>query len=256
VKTTGVDPAWCETRSRVDHRLRCARLGQRDAARDGYWKTSSGSSPAAAVVGAAALRLREAGLEDPRLVKAVLINSAQSFDSESAPHPLTRADGRGCGHDRWAAAHRPWPWGAHYDRSYGWGYVDPPRAAAEAAHARLDSLEGGETRCWRATLEPWDKLTLVWHRHAEVCRGCAEWPPLARLDLTLHPRGRPSQTLDRDTLRTPLDNVLQVSNGRGPRARPRRREVIVRVEHGGGGRETYALASPRPLRQLGRCPAP
>jgi hypothetical protein len=259
IRTTGVDPAWCETKCRGNRSLRCslcARLGRRDAAGDGHWKSSSGSSPAAAVVGAVALRLRQAGLEDPRLVKAVLINSAQTFDSASAPHPVTRANGRGCANDPWAASHGPWPWGAHYDRSYGWGYVDPPRALAEAAHARLDTIEEGEARCWRATLEPWDKLTLVWHRHAELCRGCGEWPALSRLDLVLRSKEQPARLLDRDAGRTALDNVLQVSNGRGREARPRAREVIVRVEHGGGGPETYALASPRPLQRLTRCPAP
>lgn len=259
VRTTGVDPAWCETKCRGNRNLRCAlcaRLGRRDAAGDGHWKRSSGSSPAAAVVGAVALRLRQAGLEDPRLVKAVLINSAQTFDSASAPHPATRANGRGCTNDPWAATHGPWPWGAHYDRSYGWGYVNPPRALAEATHARLDTIGEGEARCWRATLRPWDKLTLVWHRHAEVCRGCREWPALSRLDLVLLSETQPTRLLDRDTGRTSLDNVLQVSNGRGAQARPRVREVIVRVEHGGGGPEPYALASPRPLQRLTSCPAP
>ncbi len=259
VTTAGVDPGWCRTQCRDDGDTPCAfcrRLGHREAGREGYWKTNSGTSPAAAVVGAVALRLRQAGLADPRLVKSVLINSAQSWSSDGAPNPRTRGDARRCTDDPAASRHAPWPWGSRYDRSYGWGYVDPPRALAEAPHARLAAIDGGDAVCWQTTLDAYDKLTLVWHRHAEVCADCGDWPPLAQLDLSLHAAAAPWSPLDRDRARSAEDNVAQVSNGRGPDARPVPRPVIARVSSAAAnGRELFALASPRPLRRLDACPA-
>lgn len=260
VTTTGVDPAWCRTQCRDGSATPCAfcaRLGRPDGKRGGHWKTNSGTSPAAALVGGVALRLRQDGLRDPRLVKAVLINSAQAWDSGGVPHPATRGDGGGCAADTDAARHRPWSFGAHHDRSYGWGYVDPQRARADARHARLGAVAAGQAVCYRARLEPWDKLTLTWHRHAEVCADCDGWPALARLDLQLQTDDAASRLLDRDARRTALDNVIQVSNGRGPEARPRARSVVARVSSAAAqGAETYALASPRPLERLAQCPPP
>jgi len=259
VTTTGVDPAWCRTQCREDSATPCAfcsRLGHPEQARNGHWKTNSGTSPAAAIVGAVALRLHQNGLRDPRLVKAVLINSARAWDSGGAPHPATRANGRGCGTDTNAARHRPWDFGAHYDRSYGWGYVDPQRARAEARHATLGTVAAGEAVCYRTHLEPWQKLTLTWHRHARRCAGCDGYPALAPLDLELLTDGAAARLLDRDTERTAQDNVVQVSNGRGPGSRPRARVVIARVSSAAAqGGETYALASPRALERLPHCPS-
>jgi hypothetical protein len=258
--TTGVDPAWCRTQCRDNGTTSCAfcaRLGQQDAVRGAHWKTNSGTSPAAALVGGVALRLRQDGLRDPRLVKAVLINSAQAWDSGGASHPVTRGNGRGCTTDANAVRHRPWGFGAHYDRSYGWGYVDPQRALTEARHAALGSVAAGDSVCYRARLEPWEKLTLTWHRHAEACTECDGWPALTALDLELHTDDVATRLIDRDANRTAHDNVVQVSNGRGPDARPRALSVVARVSSAAtAGAETYALASPRPLEILPRCPPP
>lgn len=258
VTTTGVDPAWCRTQCRDGSATPCAfcvRLGRPDGTRGGHWKTNSGTSPAAALVGGVALRLRQDGLRDPRLVKAVLINSAQAWDSGGAPHPATRGNGRGCATDVNATRHRPWPFGAHHDRSYGWGYVDPRRALAEARHARLGTIAAGQAVCYRTRLEPWDKLTLTWHRHAAVCTDCDRWPALAPLDLELHTDDAASRLIDRDAHRTAQDNVVQVSNGRGPDARPSARSVVARVNSAATqGAETYALAGPRRMEKLPRCP--
>jgi len=260
VTTTGVDPAWCRTQCRAGSATPCdfcKRLGHPDGAHGGHWKTNSGTSPAAALVGGVALRLRQDGLGDPRLVKAVLINSAQAWDSGGAPHPATRGNGRGCATDTNAARHGPWDFGAHYDRSYGWGYVDPQRALTQARHATLGVVAAGQAVCYRTRLEPWDKLTLTWHRHAEVCMECRAWPALARLDLELLTDDRAARPIDSDPGRTAHDNVVQVSNGRGPDAGPRARSLIARVSSAGTQlAETYALASPRPLEKLPRCPPP
>ncbi|MGE3772173.1 MAG: S8 family serine peptidase [Gammaproteobacteria bacterium] len=246
ITTTGVDPAFCrrECGSRPDLPCTfCARLGRLDVARGGYWKTNSGTSPAAAIVGAVALYLIDEGLRDPRAVKAVLINSADAWTSDGAPHPQVRGDGRGCREDDVARRHGPYPYGSHYDRSYGYGYLNPARAAASAAHTRIDTVDATTPRCYTARLEAWDKLTLVWHRHAQDAEPSdLRLALLDALDLGI---------VDSDEARR-LDTLRQVSNGRDAVARPRARNVVVRLE--AAARERYALASARPLRPLAHCP--
>jgi len=246
ITTTGADPAYCrrECGRRPDLRCSfCARLGRLDAARGGYWKTNSGTSPAAAIVGAVALYLIDEGLRDPRAVKAVLVNSADAWTSGGAPHPQLRGDGRGCRDDDAARRHGPYPYGSHYDRSYGYGYLNPARAAASAANTQIGIADASTPRCYAARLAPWDKLTLVWHRHAQE-----EEPADLRLALL---DARTLTLVDGDEARRP-DTLRQVSNGRGTQARPRARELIVRVE--AAARERYALASVRALTPLARCP--
>lgn len=246
ITTTGVDPAFCRRECGRRPALPCAfcaRLGRLDAVRGGYWKMNSGSSPAAAIVGAVALYLIDEGLRDPRAVKAVLINSADAWSSGGAPHPRVRGDGRGCRVDGVARRHGPYPYGSHYDRSYGYGYLNPARAAASAPHTRIGTIDAAAPRCYAARLEPWDKLTLVWHRHARDPAPTAL--RLALLD------ARDLGIIDVDEAR-PLDVLRQVSNGRGAHAKPRARAVIVRLD--AAARERYALASVRALRPLARCP--
>jgi hypothetical protein len=256
IDTTGVNPAYCRTvcdrRSDLPCSF-CPRLGRFEAARHSYWKVNSGTSPAAAVVGALALSVIDEGLRDPRAVKALLINSADTWTSADTPHPRVRGNGGGCEADVTAARHAPYPYGAHYDRRYGWGYVNPARLARERAHTVVDSADG--PRCYAATLEAWDKITLVWHRHVRSCAGCEmdASSALNRLHLDLV-SAQDARTIDSDRGQSPLDNVLQVSNGRGPAAAPRARAVIVRVD--AAAAESYALASPRALTRLPSCPTP
>ncbi len=248
ITTSGVDPAYCRQgcARRTDLRCRfCARLGRLDAARGGYWKTNSGTSPAAAIAGAMALSLIDSGLRDPRAVKAVLVNSADTWSSNGAPHPRVRGDGRGGGGDDDAQRHGPYSFGSHYDRSYGYGYLNPARAAGSAAHTRIDTVAADSARCYGARLEAWDKLTLAWHRHADDAR-----PADLRLALL---DARNLAIIDADEAR-PLDTLRQVSNGRGAHALAQTREVVVRIE--AAARERYALASVRALTPLAHCPMP
>jgi len=266
IRTTGVDPAYCRARCASVADAVCAfcpRLGRRTALAPGFWKTNSGSSPAAAVVGATAGQLMQQGLRDPRLVKAVLINSADAWSSAGATHPRTRGDGQGCREDGPARVHQPYHHGSHYDRSYGWGYLNAERASVERAHARLDAIRPSTSICYRAELDPWDKLTLVWNRHVGTCADCADhaWHRLNALELALYAADEPHALIDHDAGRGRYDNVTQVSNGRGGGAMPRARRAIVRVraldprfDGVATQRERFGLASPRPLSRLAECP--
>ena len=256
IGTTGVNPAYCRTVCDERPGLPCSfcqRLGRFDAERKAYWKENSGTSPAAAVVGALALYLIDEGLRDPRAVKALLINSADTWTSDDASPPRVRGNGGGCDTDVAASRHAPYPFGAHYDRRYGWGYVNPARLAQERVNTLSDRTD--RARCYAATLDAWDKITLVWHRHVRVCAGCDSEASstLVRLRLGLL-SAEDGRTIDRDVGQSPLDNVLQVSNGRGPTATPGTQRVILRID--AAAPEAYALASPQALTRLPSCPAP
>ncbi len=268
VDTTGVDPAWCRARCAKDASTPCAfcsRLGHRLEHDIGYWKTNSGTSPAAAIVGAAAAGLMHAGTRAPHLVKAILINSADAWTSSGTPPPSVRGNGQGCREDRVAGAHGPYRHGTHYDRSYGWGYLNTAAAMREREHAQLGAILPGARICYRAELKSWDKLTLVWQRHASACIDCETpgWPPLQILGLALREAETPWGILDRDLEADRQDNVLQVANGRGEQAHPRARTVLVEVSaapssgrSGSPAGEWFALASRRSLTRLANCPSP
>lgn len=262
IATAGVDPAYCLARcggARGPPCAFCPRLGRPRARRGGFYKDNTGTSPAAAVAGAVAARLLHAGPRDPLRAKAVLINSASTWTSGGQPHPLVPQSGD-CPSLPEPPGHVPWRFGSRYDRTYGWGYLDAAAAAAQAPYARRDALAPGETRCYRATLAPWDKVTLVWQRRVGSCAGCSGDGAFALSPLVLELRvpDHGFAVLDRDTQADPADNVQQVSNGRGPAANPRRREVeiVVRLSAtaiDGADGEPYALAAPAPLTRLAAC---
>lgn len=249
IATTGVDPAYCRQRCVHDTALHCTfctRLGRAAAPGDGHWKLNSGTSPAAAIVGAFALYLADTGLRDPRAIRALLVNSADAWTSRDAPHPRVRGSGAGCMDDVHARLHGPWPYGAHYDRSYGWGYFNPARAEAMRRHTRVDEITAGGERCYDATLDAWDKITLTWHRHV----GDGDGLPLTQMHLALND-AETGRLIDADRHRAD-DNLRQVSNGRGRGASAVRRAVVVRVTS--TAQETYGLASATVLTARDHCP--
>lgn len=264
VATAGVDPAWC--RVRCSRRggpacTFCRRLGRPGSGRDGYWKTNTGTSPAAAVVGAVAARLIARGHADARLVRAILVNSATSWGSSGRPHPTVRGDGSDCAGSG-DPGHGPHRRGAHYDRSYGYGYLDARRALAEARHARLDVLAPASAACYRVELPAWGKLTLAWSRRVGRCTGCAGdgFQRASPLTLALYAEGAGHVLVDADDDSAHGGNLLQVSNGRDARA-PVGGALVARVattarQFDGlpGQLEPFALASARPLARLPRCP--
>jgi hypothetical protein len=164
IDTAGVDPAWClavcENPAACDF---CARLGRRAPEGDLIRKRNSGTSPAAAMAGVAALRVMQTGVDAPLAVKAVLINSADAWLSNGEPVPLTRA--AACAAENPPVPHGPAPTGVHVDRLYGRGYLHPTRAVAEAKQVDTGTLAPGERRCLTAAGPgPW-KFTLSWSIH-------------------------------------------------------------------------------------------
>ncbi len=265
VSTTGVDPAYCLSRCVADRELSCAfcpRLGTATEVDTDFRKLNSGSSPAAAIVGAVAARLLSQGYREPMQIKAILINSADAWSSGGQPPPLTQGNGAGCAEDPYAAAHGLYPFGAHYDRSYGWGYLNPEQALSQAPYAMTGELSAQTSQCFGAELEAWEKITLTWQRRVGTCQQCNghAWYRLSPLTLALFEDRAGYPLLDRDPGQQAENNVQQVSNGRGKRARPPAR-VIARVSLpaasiDGAAREPYAVASARPLTLLAACPMP
>ena len=161
IDTAGVDPAWCRRVCEdAEACAFCRRLGHRRPGSDAPHKTNSGTSPAAAVAGVAALRLMQSGLVNPLAVKAVLMNSAEPWDSHGTPVPdVALAD---CGKVEVSSLHGPASRFATADRQYGLGYLDAARALAGAEHVVVDALAADERRCFALTGDgPW-KLTLTW----------------------------------------------------------------------------------------------
>jgi hypothetical protein len=161
IDTAGVDAAWCRRICEdAEACAFCRRLGYRRPGSDVLHKTNSGTSPAAAVAGVAALRLMQSGLVNPLAVKAVLMNTAEPWDSHGTPVPdVALAD---CGKVDISTLHGPASSLATADRQYGLGYLDAARALAAAEHVVVDTLAAEERRCFALTGDgPW-KLTLTW----------------------------------------------------------------------------------------------
>lgn len=260
IATAGVDPAYCRQVCAENAGVSCAfcaRLGVAGAA--GFHKVNTGTSPAAAVAGSVAARVLATGLRDPLAVKALLVNTADAWTSGGAAHPRTGGDGDGCRDDPAAAAHAPYPHGAHYDRSYGWGYLNDRAALAARDGVVRDAIAPDSARCYALALAPGEKVTLAWQRRVGRGRigGPDGWWRLTRLDLALLDPG--GSLLVRDAPPTPDDNVLQVSIDRRLAGTTTPARVVVRVSAtgpiDGAAREPFALAAPRAGIPLPACPA-
>lgn len=221
----------------------CARLGRRSTDDALIRKRNSGTSPAAAMAGVAALRVMQTGVDAPLAVKAVLINSADPWLSHEEPVPLTRA--AACAADAPPVRHGPAPSRIHADRLYGRGYLDPARAVAEARQVDTGTLAPGERRCLAAAGPgPW-KFTLSWsvHRFAQ--------PEPARLqlrDLASGVRVMPAHS---------TQTTLQLAVTPTGVGEAHARRALIAIERPGddaaAGPTHYALASSAALERLD-CP--
>jgi hypothetical protein len=180
------------------------------ASRLGGFEEVTGTSYAAPAIAAAATRLIEQGLTDPRAVKAVVLNSADDYGAPG------------------------------WDIDFGWGYFNAARAERERDQHVVDTLRdgtaAGRARFYvRRAARP-SKATLVWHRHVVDAT-----PPHARgsylndLDLYLYDETAGAML---DASVSPHDNVEQVSSRRAHAA-----VLVVEAQgtlHGDG--EIFALA--------------
>ena len=145
----------------------------------------SGTSLAAPHLTGALALLHDAGIHDPLLLKAVLINSAE---------------------DRGAAG---------WDKDWGWGYVDLRSAMQHVINRQYATGSvkpagmSGSTAYFRTRLPAGGKVTLVWHRHAgfSPTSGYTYLRSLATLTLTLIDENTGAVI---GTSASTIDNVQQV----------------------------------------------
>lgn len=197
------------------------------------WKSASGTSFAAPQIAAGATLLAGAGIRDPKVVKALLINSARL--GRNAP----------------GAA-----WGTQtgWQADFGWGEMDLDTAYQQRLNFDATAVPANSARFYRATAQgAGDRATLVWNRRVDACAilrtGCVYGDPsyhvytLSNLDLTAYSASTGAQ---QSTSNSAIDNVEQVrTTGAG--------NVIYKVAAGGvdgHGGEPFALAATRPLTPL------
>jgi hypothetical protein len=146
------------------------------------WGQASGTSFSAPAVAGVAALIVDAGVSDPRAVKALLINSAD-FVSGSGWHAR-----------------------------YGWGYVNADRAFAQRSHVVLTAVtpSGGASPVRlleRASAEA-TKATIVWNRHVGYAPGTLPSASgLNNVDLRLYARQSGAQRAESASA---IDNVEQV----------------------------------------------
>jgi hypothetical protein len=151
----------------------------------GAWLQSSGTSFAAGMAAGAAALLIDAGVPDPRSVKAVLVNSADDLGPPG------------------------------WDDAYGWGYVNCERAWTERQSVILTTY-GPPTsptgrRFFERTTSAPTKATLAWNRHVEDSPGGGSGGASALNDFDLHLYATDSNTR-RASSTSMVDNVEQVAS--------------------------------------------
>jgi hypothetical protein len=198
------------------------------------WKYDSGTSYAAPQVAAGATLLAGAGIRDPKVVKAILIDSARQ--GRSGPGE---------------------PWGSQtgWQPDFGWGELDLDAAYRERLNFATGHVPATGARFFKATAQaPGDRATLVWHRRASPCTvprtGCAydvasgyHVYTLANLDLTAYAA---STGAVQSSSTSTVDNVEQVRTQTAG-------DVVYKVTAGGvdgPAGEPFALAATRQLTEL------
>lgn len=175
------------------------------------WTQASGTSFSSPGVAGAAALLMDAGVTDPRAVKAVLINTS---DDLGAPG---------------------------WDNAFGWGYYNGARAFEERASWSLDTYGPPGTATSVRFLERRDaartRATLVWHRHVSYAIG-GSVPTLGTLNnLDVRLYAEASGTL-RAASTSPRDNVERVTSDTAEPA-----VLVIRTASPfSGSSETAALA--------------
>jgi serine protease AprX len=157
-----------------------------------------GTSSAAPKVGAASLLLTDGGNWDPKAIKAVLINTADSWEDNNTDSSA----------DDTAKTGKEW------NKTYGWGYLDLRHAHFHRNDYFTSSVkpkgQTGSFKLYKGTMYNGDKATLVWERDVNYKNAATptQYRDLSDLDLKLYNRTSNAQ-LDSDT--TVRDNVHQVA---------------------------------------------
>ncbi len=159
--------------------------------KDGY-RLVGGTSSAAPHVGASALLMQDAGITDPMAIKALLINSADTWTDAGTPD----------------SGHGP-IMGSAWNRTYGWGYINMEKAFEQRTHIVQAELTLEKPKMeFRTQLKRGEKITLVHERRVGYTKEGNPWKlsPLSLevIDLTTN------QSIAKDS--SSIDNVHQVSN--------------------------------------------
>ncbi len=109
------------------------------------------------------LKEENRALSNPMAMKALLINSADSWtdNSQPGPHDLNYV----CDSAEPSCGHGP-VYHSEWNRTYGWGYVNLHSAFMQKDNVILDTISiADHSKEYTVKLMPGDKVTLVWNRH-------------------------------------------------------------------------------------------
>lgn len=165
--------------------------------REGF-RLMGGTSSAAPHVGASALLLQDAGIQNPMAIKALLINSADAWTDNSKAESM----------NQFIQNHFP-IMGSEWNRTYGWGYINMQKAF-EQRHDVIESqltLENSVQE-YETHLDIADKITLVHERRVGYFKDGVQWQ-LSHLSLELIDLDN-QQIIASDV--SPIDTVHQVAN--------------------------------------------
>lgn len=161
-----------------------------------------GTSSATPHVGGAAALVYDAGIHSPKMIKALLINSADAWTDNDQPGPgdksLCKSDLPNCGHREIK--------GSHWDRTYGWGYINMDKAYLQRHFTYETTISPQKPICYAMQAHLGDKITLVWERRFDSTGTPYQFTPI-QLELF---RAKDRKLIDADNSR--IDNVLQVAN--------------------------------------------
>lgn len=159
--------------------------------KNGY-RLMGGTSSAAPHVGASALLLQDAGIKNPMAIKALLINSADTWTDAGTPNS---------GHGEIM--------GSSWNRTYGWGYINMEKAFVQrnSIHEAALTLEK-PTWEYHVMLHPGQKVTLVHERRVGYTKEGNEWK-LSHLSLEIVDLAT-QKVIASD--QSPVDTVHQVAN--------------------------------------------
>jgi serine protease AprX len=161
-----------------------------------------GTSSATPHVGGAAALVYDAGIHSPKMIKALLINSADAWTDNKQPGP---GDKNSCQSDLPNCGHREIE-GSHWDRTYGWGYINLNKAYLQRNFVYEKTISPEKSICYVVEANRGDKITLVWERRFDSSGKPYNFTPI-KMELF---RAKDSKLIDVDDSR--IDNVLQVAN--------------------------------------------
>ena len=160
-----------------------------------------GTSSAAPHVGAAILLMQDAGIDNPMMEKALLLNSADAWTDNNQPGSR---DANGVYQQSHYAV-----MGAAWNRTYGWGYMNLQKAFDERNNLIQDTLNPQQpVKEYEAVFPVGAKVTLVHERRVGYQEDNSEWK-LSHLSLEIVD-AQTNRSLMKDD--SAIDTVHQVAN--------------------------------------------